>query len=217
MKKAIWIISITAVFVFVIFGILYGWFRSEPKLDTREMTALNSVERTSRVSARNGNVASLFYKLWYDHVRLTRDVIVAMFANDPSLKAKEQELLKNQEDIGNAINAFYNGSYNVVTSTLKEHILIATDILQDLKYKRLGRLPSDINKWYDNADKFSQIMIQINPAWNLKSHMREHLRITEREAVYQWLGAKQQSLKIYNDKIVPQAQEIANQIVSGIT
>lgn len=216
MRNAIVIISITAFVLFIVFGILYGWFRTPPKLSDTEIASVNEVGDKTSATINEEDVRSIFSKLWYDHVRLTREVILGIFGNSPNVNVKENELLDNQTDIGNAINMFYPQSASIITSTLRDHILQAKVILEDLKYKRLAKLPSDIIKWYNNADKFADIMNEINPAWNLKEHMEEHLRITEREAVYEWLGAKELSSRIYNEKVVPQAQEIVEIITRGL-
>lgn len=216
MRNAILIITFTALVLFIVFGILYGLFRTPTKLNEQEMASVSEVQDKTNSAFNEEDVRSIFSKLWYDHVRLTREVILGIFRNSPDVTAKENELLDNQTDIGNAINMFYPQSASIITSTLRDHILQAKVILEDLKFKRLAKLPADINRWYDNADKFADIMNEINPAWNLKEHMEEHLRITEREAVYEWLGAKELSSKIYNEKVVPQAQEIAEIIVRGL-
>src|SRR5512136_3448141 len=46
-------------------------------------------------------------KLWEDHITWTRLVIVGVAANLPDLSATVERLLKNQEDLGNAVKAFY--------------------------------------------------------------------------------------------------------------
>lgn len=201
---------------FVVVGILKGWFRSDSKLSQDDVTRLSSVKKaevpTSSIDASRGD----FKRLWQDHVALTREVILAEFNNSPDLNSKADLLMKNQEDIGNEVNKFYPGSGLVVTDLLKEHIAIAKDILDDLKFKRLTRVASDISKWYGNADRFSLAMKAINPNWNLKDHMRTHLDITENEALAEFVGLKSLSRSIYKDKIVPQAEDIARHLVEGI-
>ena len=218
MKNTAVVIIITIVVVLIIFGILYGAFRKKEELTQEEINALNRIKSITPPSTVPANpiAKEYFSKLWHDHVRLTRDVMVATFNNDPNLNNLVDSLLKNQEDMGNAIDKYYPSSAPIITQVLKEHITQAKDILDDLKYKRLGRLSSDINRWYANADKFSEIMMTINPAWNLKSHMQEHLRVLERQSIYEWIGAKKLSLDIYNDRVIPNAQTMADHIAAGL-
>lgn len=42
-------------------------------------------------------------KLWTDHVVWTRDYIIAAIGNQPDAQAAANRLMRNQEDIGNAV------------------------------------------------------------------------------------------------------------------
>ena len=65
-------------------------------------------------------------KLWSDHVFWTRDYIVAAVAGTPDQQAAADRLIRNQEDIGNAMAAYYGKpAGDKLTGLLKEHILIA--------------------------------------------------------------------------------------------
>jgi len=64
-------------------------------------------------------------KLWTDHVVWTRDYIVAAVADQPDAQAAAARLMKNQEDIGQAVAAYYGaGAGQQLTTLLKEHISI---------------------------------------------------------------------------------------------
>jgi hypothetical protein len=65
-------------------------------------------------------------KLWTDHVVWTRDYIIAAVGDQPDAKAAATRLMKNQEDIGNAVATFYGApAGRQLTTLLKEHITIA--------------------------------------------------------------------------------------------
>src|SRR5215210_1295677 len=73
-------------------------------------------------------------KLWSDHVLWTRQYIVSAVLDDPSAKAASVRLLKNQEDIGNAIVPYYGAAAGTkLTDLLKQHILIAVDLVAAAK------------------------------------------------------------------------------------
>lgn len=214
-KKFFIILFILAVLAFVIFGLLYGWFRRRKSIPAEVSEDLATVGiRSDRPVTEQ--TAKDFSQLWLDHVSRTRQFILDFFNDDPNVDDTEKSLLQNQVDIGTEIEKYYPNAASVITPILTEHIIQAKDILTDLKLKRFSRLFSDINKWYDNAALFSDAMKEINPEWNLHKHMDEHLRITEREALYQWLGAKQLSADIYEDRVTPNAEEMAREIVSGL-
>ena len=73
-------------------------------------------------------------KLWSDHVIWTREYIVAAVAGTPDADAAAGRLLKNQEDIGAAIAGYYGeAAGDRLTELLKEHILIAVDLVAAAK------------------------------------------------------------------------------------
>src|SRR5204862_6307655 len=73
-------------------------------------------------------------KLWTDHVVWTRDYIVAALADQPSASAAANRLMRNQEDIGKAIAKYYGEpAGQKLTTLLKEHISIATDVVKAAK------------------------------------------------------------------------------------
>src|SRR5262245_28948949 len=46
-------------------------------------------------------------KLWTDHVVWTRDYIIASVGNQPDAQAAANRLMKNQDDIGQAVGQYY--------------------------------------------------------------------------------------------------------------
>src|SRR5688572_11942105 len=68
-------------------------------------------------------------KLWEDHITWTRLYIVSAAASLPDKDATAQRLLRNQEDIGNAIKPYYGAAAgNQLTALLKDHILGAVEL-----------------------------------------------------------------------------------------
>ena len=95
---------------------------------THEGHADNGQSHAAAVSAKTTVKQAAFQdamrKLWEDHVTWTRLAIVS-FAHDlPDLPATQERLLRNQEDIGNAIKPYYgDAAGNQLTALLKEHIV----------------------------------------------------------------------------------------------
>ncbi|MDQ7863446.1 hypothetical protein RCO48_27830 [Peribacillus frigoritolerans] len=73
-------------------------------------------------------------------------------------------LLKNQEDIGNAVKPVYGEKAgNKFTDLLKEHIVIAGKIVDAAK-SRNDALVKQLNKeWYKNADDITAFLSGANP------------------------------------------------------
>ena len=73
-------------------------------------------------------------KLWTDHIVWTRDYIVAAVDDRPDAQAAATRLMKNQEDIGSAVAAYYGqAAGQQLTSLLKQHIAIAVDLIKAAK------------------------------------------------------------------------------------
>ena len=73
-------------------------------------------------------------RLWADHAIWTRQYIIAAVAGTPDAEAAAARLLRNQEDIGNAIVPYYGEEAGAaLTKYLKEHILIAVDLVAAAK------------------------------------------------------------------------------------
>ena len=63
-------------------------------------------------------------KLWADHTTYTHEYIVSALAALPDLPAVTQRLLRNQDDIGNAIKPFYGRAAGArLTQLLRQHSL----------------------------------------------------------------------------------------------
>jgi hypothetical protein len=127
-------------------------------------------------------------KLWEDHVTWTRLYIVAATADLPEKDAAAKRLLQNQTDIGNAIKPFYGAAAgDKLTALLKDHILIAVDIIDAAKKGEAAKKDDAAKRWNANADDIAIFLSGANPknwpAAEMKKMMREHLETTTTELV----------------------------------
>ena len=124
-------------------------------------------------------------KLWSDHVFWTRDYAAAAIAGQPDAKAAAARLLRNQEDIGNAVAVYYGKEAgNKLTTLLKEHITIAVDLIAAAKSQDQARFQEFDRKWDRNAEEISDFLSKANPNWpkaTLSSMMKMHLTTTKNE------------------------------------
>ena len=126
-------------------------------------------------------------KLWTDHTVWTRMYIIASLADAPDASAAATRLLRNQEDIGNAIKPVYgDAAGNNLTAKLKDHILIAVDIIDDVKAQNATKQAADEARWTANADDIAVFLAGANPNWpeaTLKDLLHMHLATTKDELV----------------------------------
>jgi hypothetical protein len=79
--------------------------------------------------------------LWEDHIVWTRGAIVSFAAGTPDFDATAARLLRNRDDIGNAIKPYYGKKAGKALTALKDHILIAIDILKAAKVGDAAAVP----------------------------------------------------------------------------
>lgn len=127
-------------------------------------------------------------KLWSDHVIWTREYIVAFEDGSPGAPQAADRLLKNQEDLGNAIVPYYGkAAGDNLTALLKEHILISFDLLDTVKSGNQTKFNETNASWYKNADDLATFLNNLNPNWkkqDLVTMLDDHMNLTIQEAVY---------------------------------
>jgi hypothetical protein len=144
----------------------------------------------SSAAAQSASAVSLkqdMRKLWADHVVWTRDYIIAAVSDQPDAKAAANRLMKNQEDIGNAVAKFYGApAGQQLTTLLKEHITIAVDLIKAAKAgDKAGQQQAD-SRWQQNAMQIADFLSKANPNWpkdTLADLMKKHLSTTTNEVV----------------------------------
>lgn len=127
-------------------------------------------------------------RLWEEHIVWTRLAIIGLTTGSPDTKATVARLLRNQTDIGNAVKPFYGAAAGTkLTSLLKEHILIAADLIGAAQKGDQAGVATQQARWQRNADEIASLLSSANPQyWKLgamKAMMRTHLRLTTDEVV----------------------------------
>ena len=126
-------------------------------------------------------------RLWIDHVVWTRQYVVAAVDDRPEVEAAATRLLKNQEDIGNAIVPFYGkAAGKQLTELLKQHILIAVDLVAAAEAGDEKKFKTFDKKWDRNAEDIAVFLSGANPNLTKKDVadiLHVHLVLTKDEAV----------------------------------
>ena len=158
-------------------------------------------------------------QLWIDHVTWTRLFLVSAIAELPDVDATATRLLENQDDIGAAIAPFYGDDAAAqLTSLLREHILIAADLVAAAKSGDGAAVETRTALWYANADEIAAFLASANPAWpedTLRAMMRTHLDQTLVEATARLQGDWTTDVAEY-DMIVAHILEMADTLSAGV-
>jgi hypothetical protein len=127
-------------------------------------------------------------KLWEDHIVWTRLFIVSAVAELPDVESAAGRLLANQDHIGNAIKPYYgNAAGEALSSLLRDHILIAADLLNAAKSGDSAGVEEANARWHANANEIADFLSAANPRnWpqdEMRDMMAKHLEWTLAEAV----------------------------------
>jgi hypothetical protein len=159
------------------------------------------------------------HDLWVEHVVWTRQYIVAAAVDSPDASFAAERLLKNQDDIGDAIKPYYGDEAgDQLTILLKDHILIAVDLLEAAKAGDAEAVEEIEEKWYDNGDDIAAFLSDANPNWSkeeMVSMINEHLSLTKTEAVARLTGDYATDVETF-DALYVHAVSMADAFTDGI-
>jgi hypothetical protein len=142
-------------------------------------------------------------KLWEDHITWTRLAIVSFAAGLPDFDQTAARLLRNQDDIGNAIKPYYGRrAGNSLTALLKEHIGGAVDLLTAAKAGDDAAFASARRAWYANGREIARFLNSASPRFlplaSVQRLMRGHLDQTLVEAGHVLSGDHAAGIRVYD-------------------
>lgn len=182
-------------------------------------TPATSTSSAGAVSPSSVALQTAMRKLWADHVLWTRQYIVSTVLNDPSAQAASVRLLKNQADIGNAVVPYYGAAAGAkLTDLLKQHILIAVDLVSAAKAGNAAKQADADKRWHQNAADIATFLSGANPNWRrqtLLNMLNRHLALTTQEAVNRLQQKWNDDVSNF-DAIFSQSMMMADALSAGI-
>jgi phage terminase Nu1 subunit (DNA packaging protein) len=158
---------------------------------------------TSAPSGTAGELKGAMRKLWEEHIVYTRNYIISALAALPDTDAVAQRLLRNQDDIGNAIKPYYGDAGGAKLSTLlRDHITIATEVVKAAKGGDKAQLATAQQKWSANGKDIAGFLSGANPNWTrkaLEDMLQVHLDLTTGEVVGRLNKDWAADIKAYDD------------------
>jgi hypothetical protein len=144
------------------------------------MPAAAAGQKPTRVS--EAQLRSDMRKLWEDHVTYTAFFYTAAINGGDDAGKLAERLLRNQDDIGNAVKPFYGeDAGNKLSALLRDHILIAADLVKAAKAGDAAAQGQATKRWYANADDIAAFLSAANPHWprkTLQDMLHGHLAMT---------------------------------------
>jgi hypothetical protein len=126
------------------------WFAVPGQAHQYNIVAAQTAEAETSQSAIE--IKTAMRKLWEDHITYTRNYIISALAGLPDEQAVAERLLRNQDDIGNAIQPYYGDEAGTkLAALLRDHILIATEVVKAAKAGDKAQLVAAQEKWSPTA------------------------------------------------------------------
>ena len=177
-------------------------------------------ETAAAVSAKEVNLRRTMDRLWQEHVVWTRLAIISLTTGAADTEQTVARLLQNQTDIGNAVKPLYGGAAGrQLTTLLREHILIAADLIAAAKQGDQAGVAEQQARWTKNADEIASFLSSANPRFwrpgEMQAMMREHLRLTTNEVVARLQGDWAADVRAY-DRIERQILRMADMLADGL-
>ena len=176
------------------------------------------------VTAASRNSRAAFHDamrvLWEDHIVWTRMAIISIVDDRLDTDVAVGRLLRNQDDIGDAVKPFYgDAAGEALTALLHEHILGAAELLEAAKSGDPNAVASARDAWYANGDEIGAFLADANPRnWDraeMQAMMRDHLDLTFAEAAARLAGDFEADVTAY-DRIHVQILHMADMLSDGI-
>jgi hypothetical protein len=179
-----------------------------------------AIRSQATITAKELRLRNDMRKLWEDHVTWTRLAVISLIDGSPDTNATVARLLQNQQDIGDAIKPFYgNAAGNTLAQKLREHILIAADLIAAAKSGDQGRIAAEQARWHRNAREIATFLSTANPRYWKQEALTEmmfmHLELTTNEVVARLQGDWTADVAAY-DRIHVHILGMADTLSTGI-
>jgi hypothetical protein len=174
---------------------------------------VSAASRTNRATFHDA-----MRELWEDHIVWTRMAIVSIVDDRPDQSVAVERLLRNQDDIGDAIKPFFGeAAGDALTALLREHIVGAADLLVAAE-TGIG-FEAAHEAWYANGAEIGAFLADANPRnWDraeMQAMMADHLDLTLAEAVARLDGDYPADVAAY-EEIHVQILHMADMLSDGI-
>ena len=160
------------------------------------------------------------HSLWWTHVVLTRQFILAVESGNMDSASKlAAMLMKNQEDIGSVIGKFFGkAAGDRVTHLLKEHIGAAADYVKAAFKHEKPAMMRAASKLMANVDRMAAALNNLSPFWPKiawKKVLTGHIMHTKCEVDYR-VEKNMVGDQACWEQVKQNMAEIANFMTAGI-
>jgi hypothetical protein len=186
----------------------FGYFLSLATLSltTAFQAPVMAGEHSEKGMKTHGSASELkteMRKLWEDHITYTRNYIISALADLGDKEAVAKRLLKNQDDIGDSIKPYYGAEAGKkLAALLRDHILVATKVVDAAKTNNQQELETQQKKWTENGREIAAFLSGANSTWkksDLEQMLQKHLDLTTGEVVGRLKKDWEADIKSYDE------------------
>lgn len=181
--------------------------------------SINNLPNETGYSMQEVDLMNEMRRLWQEHIAWTRMTIISMVENLPDTDVVTNRLLRNPTDFAMLLRTLYGNEVALnFENLLKEHLIIAADLVKAAKAGDKKSAADIEDKWYKNADEIATFLAGINPFWSeqiWKEMMQEHLALTKSEATDRINKFYAADIIVF-DQIETQAMKMADVMSEGI-
>lgn len=181
--------------------------------------ALFAKQKPAGPTAAAASLKLAMRKLWTEHVVWTHDYILSAIAGTPDADANAGRLLRNQDDIGAAVASVYGkAAGDQTTKLLKEHIMIAVDLLAAAKAGDTKGFEKHDKRWTANGQAIVAFLAGANPKLSKKdlaNLLSLHLKLTKDFAVARMEQRWDDAVQAYDDILV-EITTLADALADGV-
>ncbi|HTL12400.1 MAG TPA: hypothetical protein VL588_07920 [Bdellovibrionota bacterium] len=128
--------------------------------------AILATPQAMAMSGSPARMQSEMRKLWEDHLTYSRNYVISGLAGIKDTGLVAARLMENQSAIGQTLRGAYGSQVgDRFASLLKNHILIAFDIVDAAHGGDVNGITAGQNQWHTNAEEIADLLSSLNPRW----------------------------------------------------
>lgn len=163
------------------------------------------------------NIYKTLTKLWLQYVLWMRSFIISTKHDLPDLQFVTERLLMIPSDFARFLEPFYGDSSKEFERLFRDHILLGTKFINDLKNGDSYAANVDRLNWYMNADNLAEFLARTNQLFALQRWQEilyQLLRTVENYARSRFNEKYEEDILIY-DSMEEQALKTADLMSQG--
>ncbi|CAM5222359.1 hypothetical protein UACE39S_05918 [Ureibacillus acetophenoni] len=182
-------------------------------------TSFSPVAPSECISQAAINLLLTFRDLWEEHISWTRMAIEALVFNQPNTNETVTRLLRNADDMGEALQTIYGPRVgSLFRNLIRNHLTVAADLVKaaiagdQAKFAELDKI------WTQNGIAIATFLNRINPYIKLEEFQNlflQHLEQTKNEASLMIQKQYTKDIELY-DEMQQHIREIADYITEAI-